>query len=101
MLTGKEKSNSHGARPVHSSHLDHEVDSDQYIVNQELSLPTLVASCSKVSSEEACTSSGETLNDLRLRCGVSGVGLRVYDKFRVQGLGCIQGSGLRVHDAEC
>ena len=31
-------SNSHGARPVYSIHLDEQVDSDQWVVNKELSL---------------------------------------------------------------
>ena len=29
--------NSHGARPVYQNHLDDEVDSDQQVVNKELS----------------------------------------------------------------
>ena len=33
-LPGKEHSNPHGARPVHSSHLDDQVDSDQLVVNR-------------------------------------------------------------------
>jgi len=37
-LPGKGNSNSHGARPVYLKHLDDEVDSDQEVVNGELSL---------------------------------------------------------------
>ena len=37
-LPGKGNSNSHGARPVHKNHLDDQVDSDQQVVNNELSL---------------------------------------------------------------
>ena len=37
-LPGKGISNSDGARPVHSSHLDDEADSDQCLVNNKLSL---------------------------------------------------------------
>ena len=38
MLPGKEDSNSHGARPVHQIISIIEVDSDQQVVNGELSL---------------------------------------------------------------
>ena len=37
-LHGKGNSNFHGARPVYQNDLDDEVDSDQQVVNQELSL---------------------------------------------------------------
>jgi len=37
-LPGKGNSNSHGARPVHLNHHDDLVDSDQEVVNKELSL---------------------------------------------------------------
>ena len=33
----KTDSNSHGARPVHQNRLDDSVDSDQWVVNKELS----------------------------------------------------------------
>jgi len=36
-LPGKRILNSHGARPVHYNYLDYLVDSDQYVVNKELS----------------------------------------------------------------
>jgi len=37
-LPGKGTSNSHGARPVHLNHHDDSVDSDQLVVNKDLSL---------------------------------------------------------------
>ena len=37
-LHGKGNSNSHGARPVYQNYLDDKVDSDQQVVNKELSL---------------------------------------------------------------
>jgi len=37
-LSGKGNSNFHGARPVHENHLDDSVDSDQKVVNEDLSL---------------------------------------------------------------
>ena len=39
-LPGTGNSNSHGARPVHFDHLDDQVDSDQQVINKELSLST-------------------------------------------------------------
>ena len=36
--TWKRKSKTHGARPVHWNHLDDQVDSDQEVVNKQLSL---------------------------------------------------------------
>ena len=37
-LPGKGNSNTRGARPVHCNHLDDSVDSDQQVVDEELSL---------------------------------------------------------------
>ena len=37
-LHGKGISQSHGARPVYQNHLDDKMDSDQEVVNKELSL---------------------------------------------------------------
>ena len=38
-LPEKRNSNSHGARPFYYNHLDDPVDSDQQVVNKNLSLP--------------------------------------------------------------
>ena len=62
-LSRKGNANSHGARPVYSDHLDDSVDSDQQVVNKELSLSRedrLGAACTEanldhsLSLTEAC-----------------------------------------------
>jgi hypothetical protein len=40
-LPEKGSSNSHGVRPVYQNHFDDEVDSDQKVVDEELSLLSL------------------------------------------------------------
>ena len=42
-LHGKGYTNPHGARPVYQNHLDDKVDSDQQVVNKELSLSPSLA----------------------------------------------------------
>jgi hypothetical protein len=49
-LPGKKNSNSHGARPVYLNRLDDEVDSDQYVVDNESLSAGLNASTQRTSA---------------------------------------------------
>ena len=63
-LPGEGNSNSHGARPVHQKHIDDQMDSDQWVVNKELSLRPAHLAPAPVNEEDERSSSPVRIDSL-------------------------------------